>query len=77
MVYQLIDILMKLLFICGRNRWRSPTAEALFSEYEGLEVDSVGLDQDAEVRLSSEAIEWADIIFVMEKCHHQKLTKNF
>jgi predicted protein tyrosine phosphatase len=68
---------MKLLFICGRNRWRSPTAEALFSEYEGLEVDSVGLDQDAEVRLSSEAIEWADIIFVMEKCHHQKLTKNF
>jgi predicted protein tyrosine phosphatase len=68
---------MKLLFICSRNRWHSPTAETVFSEYEGLEVDSAGLDRDAEVRLSSEAIEWANIIFVMEKCHRQKLTKNF
>jgi predicted protein tyrosine phosphatase len=68
---------MKLLFICSRNRWRSPTAETVFSEYEGLEVDSAGLDRDAEVLLSSEAIEWADVIFVMEKIHRQKLNKNF
>jgi len=68
---------MKLLFICSRNRLRSPTAEALFSEYEGLEVDSAGVDRDAETPLSSEAIQWADIIFVMEKSHRRKLSQNF
>lgn len=68
---------MKLLFICSRNRLRSPTAEAVFAEYKGLEVDSAGLDREAEIPLSSEAIQWADIIFVMEKMHRSKLSKNF
>lgn len=68
---------MKLLFICSRNRLRSPTAEAIFSEYEGLEVESAGLDRDAEMPLSSEAVEWADIIFVMESAQRRKLSQNF
>ncbi|HEY9763669.1 MAG TPA: phosphotyrosine protein phosphatase, partial [Trichocoleus sp.] len=41
------------------------------------EVESAGLDRTAEIPLSSEAIEWADIIFVMEKAHRSKLSKNF
>jgi predicted protein tyrosine phosphatase len=44
---------MKLLFICSKNKLRSPTAEVVFSQYEGLEVESAGLDRDAEVRLES------------------------
>ncbi len=67
----------QLLFICGKNRLRSPTAEAVFSEYAGLEVDSAGIDRDAEVPVGIEAIEWADIIFVMEKSHHRKLRDKF
>ena len=67
----------KLLFVCSQNRLRSPTAEAVFCEYEGLEVDSAGLDREAEIPLCSEAIEWADIIFVMEKSHRNKLSKKF
>lgn len=67
----------KLLFICSRNRLRSPTAEAVFSEYAGLEVDSAGLERDAEMPLSSEAVAWADLIFVMEKSHHRKLSQRF
>lgn len=66
-----------LLFICGRNRWRSPTAEAIFADYEGFEVDSAGLDRDAEVLLGADAIAWADIIFVMEKIHKRKLSERF
>lgn len=36
-----------------------------------------GLDRYAEVPLSTEAIAWADFIFVMEKSHKNKLSKNF
>lgn len=68
---------MKLLFLCSRNRLRSPTAEAVFTEYDGLDVESAGLDRDAEVPLSSESLQWADIIFVMEKSHRSRLSKNF
>ncbi len=67
----------KLLFICSQNKLRSPTAEAVFSEYEGLEVESAGLNHDAEVTVSREMIESADIIFVMEKMHKNKLSKKF
>jgi predicted protein tyrosine phosphatase len=68
---------MNLLFICSRNRLRSPTAEAVFSDYDDLEVESAGLDRDAEVTLSSESVVWADLIFVMEASHRRKLTQQF
>ncbi len=68
---------LKLLFVCGKNLLRSPTAEAIFCEYPGLEVDSAGVDRDAETPLGIEAIQWADIIFVMEKTHLRKLRTKF
>jgi len=67
----------KLLFVCSQNRLRSPTAETVFSEYDGLEVRSAGVDRQAEMPLCGEAIQWADIIFVMEKSHRNKLSKKF
>ncbi|MGB3510525.1 MAG: low molecular weight protein tyrosine phosphatase family protein [Microcoleaceae cyanobacterium] len=67
----------KILFICSQNRWRSPTAEMVFSEDEDLETSSAGLNRDADNPLSSESLEWADIIFVMEKNHRQKLSQKF
>jgi predicted protein tyrosine phosphatase len=67
----------KLLFICSRNKLRSPTAEAVFAEYEGLEVSSAGLDRQADLPLSSEAIAWADLIFVMERSHRRQLSAKF
>jgi predicted protein tyrosine phosphatase len=66
-----------LLFICGRNRLRSPTAEAIFSQYEGIEALSAGLSKDAETPISGDLIDWADIIFVMEKTHRKKLAQQF
>jgi predicted protein tyrosine phosphatase len=76
---------LKLLFVCGKNLLRSPTAESIFCEYSGLEVDSAGVDsfactggdRDAETPLGIEAIQWADIIFVMEKTHLRKLRTKF
>ena len=65
------------LFICGANRLRSPTAEQVFAHYPNIETDSAGLNAEADVRVSSEQIEWADIIFVMEKSQLQKLSRQF
>lgn len=69
--------MVRLLFLCSRNRLRSPTAEAIFSAYDGLEVESAGLARDAALPLSSEAVQGADIIFVMERSHYQKLIRGF
>lgn len=67
----------RFLFVCSRNRLRSPTAEQVFSGYPGLEVASAGLDHDAENPLDAELVEWADTIFVMEKHHRNKLSSKF
>jgi predicted protein tyrosine phosphatase len=42
-----------------------------------LEVCSAGLDRQADVPLSSEEIAWADLIFVMERSHRRKLSRQF
>ena len=65
------------LFICSANKLRSPTAEHVFSQWPGLDVDSAGLNNDADVPLSPEQIDWADVIFVMERDHLTKLRRNF
>jgi predicted protein tyrosine phosphatase len=65
------------LFVCSANQLRSPTAEQVFSAWPGLETDSAGLNRRARTLLSSEQIEWADIIFVMEKTHRSKLARSF
>lgn len=65
------------LFICSRNRLRSPTAERLFASWPGVESDSAGLAADAEVALSAEQLEWAELIFVMEPVHRRRLQQRF
>ena len=67
----------RVLFICSQNRLRSPTAERIFASWPDVETDSAGLDKDATVRLSVKQIEWATIIFVMEKTHRNKLSSMF
>lgn len=67
----------KLLFVCSQNRLRSPTAEHLFANRAGFEAASAGLNNGADEPLSVELIEWADIIFVMEKIHRRKLSNKF
>lgn len=68
---------MNLLFVCSENRLRSPTGEEVFSAYEGINAIGAGTNNDAETTVSGDLIEWADIIFVMEKSHRNKLSKKF
>jgi predicted protein tyrosine phosphatase len=68
---------MRLLFICSRNRLRSPTAEATFSQVPGIETMSAGMNHDAPTPVSGDLIEWADLICVMEPAHQARLAKRF
>jgi predicted protein tyrosine phosphatase len=65
------------LFICSQNQLRSPTAEHLFSKRPGFEVRSAGTNPDAVIPISSDLVEWADTIFVMERVHRNRLTSRF
>lgn len=65
------------LFVCSKNRWRSPTAEQVFASWAGIEVMSAGPAHGAVNPVTPELLEWADIIFVMEQPHRSKLSKQF
>lgn len=65
------------LFVCSRNQLRSPTAEQVFSKWPGIEVASAGLDPKCKDPVTPELLAWADVIFVMERNHRNKLLKQF
>jgi predicted protein tyrosine phosphatase len=66
-----------LLFICSQNKLRSPTAEHVFSQYRDIEALSAGTNNDAVTPLDAEMIDWADLVFVMEKSHLAKVRAKF
>ncbi len=68
---------MNLLLVCSENRLRSPTGEEVFSGYEGINAIGAGTNKDAATPVSGDLIEWADIIFVMERTHRNKVSKKF
>jgi predicted protein tyrosine phosphatase len=68
---------MNILFVCSRNRLRSPTAERVFFDIPGINVRSAGTAKDAENVLSRDDIEWADLIIVMERHHRKNILEKF
>jgi predicted protein tyrosine phosphatase len=69
--------LKNILFVCSQNRLRSPTAEQIYAGRSDIEVSSAGTNHEADNPLSTELVEWADLIFVMERTHRNKLQKRF
>ena len=68
---------IKLLFVCSRNRWRSPTAEALFKNHPRYEARSAGTSESARIKVTTCHLGWADLIFCMEKKHTDLLRERF
>ena len=62
-----------LLFVCGRAKWRSPTAERVFSRDPRYGCRARGLSKQARRTLTVADIAWADVIFVMERKHAERL----
>nr|WP_299415575.1 protein tyrosine phosphatase [uncultured Emticicia sp.] len=68
---------MNLLFVCSRNQWRSPTAEEIFKNSQEHQAKSAGTEPSARIKLTEKLINWADIIFVMEKKHKDRIEQRF
>lgn len=68
---------IRILFVCSKNQWRSPTAEQVFRPEPGLQVRSAGTARSARHTISVADIRWADIILVMEDKHRARLRAQF
>lgn len=49
----------------------------MFAGRPDIEADSAGLAPDAESVLTADQVDWADVIFVMEKAHRARLAQRF
>jgi len=67
----------RVLFLCSRNQWRSPTAEAIYQSDPRVDVRSAGLSPSARRRVNEKLLLWADIVVVMEHDHKQRLLAQF
>jgi predicted protein tyrosine phosphatase len=68
---------MNILFVCSMNKWRSRTAETIFRNNQKHHIKSAGTDNDARIKITEKLIDWADLIFVMEKRHRERLHEKF
>ncbi len=69
--------MIRVLFICGKARMRSPTAAHIVAGWPGVEADFAGLSNDADVKLSCEHIDRADITAVMEQRWKRRMMSLF
>jgi predicted protein tyrosine phosphatase len=67
----------KILFVCGRNLWRSPTAERIYRQDRRIQVRSAGVSGKSPHTISRADLEWADLVLVMENEHKSKIAGLF
>ncbi len=67
----------RVLFLCTSNQMRSPTAERLYGDRSDLEVRSAGITSGFGTPLTSDLIDWADVVFVMEPMHERFVHEQF
>jgi predicted protein tyrosine phosphatase len=68
---------MNILFVCSRNKWRSATAETIYRNHAFYQIKSAGTAANARIKINAKLINWATLIFVMEKKHKQRLSEKF
>ena len=68
---------MNVLFLCSRNHWRSPTAEAVYRQDPRVRVQSAGVSTSARRCVTEALLRWADLVLVMEHTHKQRLRKDY
>ena len=71
------NLARQLLFICSQNCWRSPTTEQPFEGHLLVAARSAGTEAGARVRVTAGYLGWADVVFIMEKRHAERLREKF
>ena len=66
-----------LLFVCSQNKWRSPSAEAIYRNDSRVNVRSAGTSSSARKRISEKDLDWADLILVMENKHKKAIASQY
>ena len=68
---------INVLFICGRNKRRSPTAERVFTHDARLQGRSAGLGDTSPRRLKEADLRWAHLVLVMERKYKGRIRATF
>ena len=68
---------LKVLFVCSRNQWRSPTAETIYRDDARVSVRSRGTSNAAARPIRANDLVWADLVLVMEQKHQSRLLSDF
>jgi len=69
---------MNILFVDSKNSRRGPTAEAIYKgNQDVMIVKSAGTDTGAKTVITAKLLLWADVIFLMERNHKQKIAEKF
>lgn len=68
---------IKILFVCGRNRWRSPTAERIYRDDIRVSVRSAGVNGNSRRQVSDSDLDWADLVLVMERRYTLRIKSHF
>jgi predicted protein tyrosine phosphatase len=68
---------LKVLFVCGRNNRRSPTAEKIFKNDRRVSVRSAGVSDTSRHRINESDLAWADLVFVMERKYASRIRDTF
>ena len=66
-----------ILFVCGRHRWRSPTAEAIYRRDPRVKVRSAGVSSKSRHQISDKDLDWADLVLVMERKYKSRILGTF
>ena len=68
---------INVLFVCSKNQWRSPTAEAIYRDDRRLAVRSRGTARAAVQTVQAADLGWADLVLVMEHKHRNRLLADY
>lgn len=66
-----------ILFVCGRNKWRSPTAEKIYKNDQRRNVRSAGISEKSNHQVNGNDIFWADLIVVFEHKYKSWIIEKF
>jgi predicted protein tyrosine phosphatase len=67
----------RVLFVCTQNKVRSLTAEHLYRVRPDLEVKSCGTATFAKNQLTSELLQWAEVVFYFDDSQLEVMERHF